>query len=166
MTTPSIQETYKRISKLKSLTIFQWNFDNLPVRFNWGNNRIRPALLHLLHLPTLTHFKMTEINDFVVSDLIPCVNLKYLDIGIYTTVAAENSFPAAFPEHSIRLNEFKSGNGTSADAIMKLCSARRPDGLPIIDFGSLSKLTMNEGGASRELLRHCHGLTDLNISCK
>ena len=44
------------------------------------------VLLYLLHLPTLTHFKVTVINDFVVLDLIPFINLKYLDIGIYTTL--------------------------------------------------------------------------------
>ena len=47
----SIQESLKRISKLKFLAI--WNHNNL--EFNWDNDPIRPALLHLLHLPTLTH---------------------------------------------------------------------------------------------------------------
>ena len=136
------------------------------------DNPIRPALLQLLHLPTLTHLQVTRIWDFVVSDLIPCVNLKYLNIGNYTTVAAENlnTFPATLPEHSIQLNEFVARPRTST-AIMKLCTARRPDGQPIIDFGSLSKITVtferpNEGEASQELFRRCHSLTNVSISCK
>jgi hypothetical protein len=110
------------------------------------------------------------INDFILSDLVPCVNLKYLDIGHDTTVAAENTFPATLPEHSIQLNEFTAGLGISA-VIMKLCTARRPDGQPIIDFESLSKIAVNvthpsEGKASKELFRRCHALNDVNMSCK
>jgi hypothetical protein len=49
-------------------------------------------------------FEMTRMKEFVVSDLIPCVNLKYLDIG-YTTVAGKTTLHAALPYHSIQLNE-------------------------------------------------------------
>ena len=157
--------SFKQISRLEFLTI---SYSGL--RLDWSNDTIRLALLHLLHLPTLTHFEMPHIDNFVVSDLIPCTNLKYLDIGLFTTVAAEKIFPAALPQHSIKLNEFAAGNGTS-DAIMKLCTAFRPDGQPIIDFGSLSKITLvieqpNEGEASEELLRRCHVLTNVTIFCK
>ena len=163
---PSIQDSLKRISRLEFLKIW----DNDWPRLSWSNYPIRPALLHLLHLPTLTHFEVTNINDFVVSDLIPCVNLKYLDIGYNISVADKNTFPAALPEHSIQPNEFVVGIGTSS-AIMKLCTAQRPDGQPIIDFGSLSKIRADfeepDGCmASQELFRRCHSLTDAHISCK
>ena len=162
----SIQESLKRISRLEFLTVRP----HPGCELDWSNNPIRPALLHLLHLPTLTHLSVTNIKDFVVSDLIPCVNLKYLDIGRYTTGAAEFTFHAALPEHLIQLNEFVAGI-KSPTAIMKLCTARRPDGQPIIDFGSLSKITMEienpyEVEASQELFRHCHFLTNVDISCK
>ena len=56
-------------------------------------------------------------------------------------------------------------------AFLPICTARRPDGQPIIDFGSLSKITVsferpNEGEASQELFRRCHGFTNVSISCK
>ena len=170
-----LEDLFKRITKLKSLSI--WN--DFYAEFHWDENPIRPALLHLLHLPTLTYFRMNRIDYFIVSDLTPCVNLKYLDIGVDSTVvpADENTFPEVLPESSIQLNEFESGNGTSA-LIMELCSARRPDGLPIIDFRSLSKLRVcpalleerydgvEDLDISRELLRHCHVLIDVTISCK
>ena len=113
---------------------------------------------------------MSNVINFVVSDLLPCVNLKYLDIGLSTTVAAENAFPAALPEHSIQPNEFVAWSRTSG-AIMKLCTARPPDGQPIVDFGSLSKITLNiqepnQSEASQELLRRCHVLTNAKICCK
>ena len=166
LTSPSIQESFKQISRLEFLTVRHYNRP----KFEWSNNSFRSALLHLLHLPTLTHFKMTNINNFVVSDLIPCVNLKYLDLGLRTTGAAETTFPAVLPEHSIQPNQFVAGFGTST-AIMKLCTARRPDGQPIVDFGSLSKIRVtlekpDEGEASQELFRRCHVLTNVEISCK
>ena len=164
---PSFQESLKRISRLKFLTVWHYDYTNIP-RHNWSNNPVRPALLHLLHLPTLTHLKLST-KGFVVSDLIHCVNLKYLEIE-YTTMAAGNTFPATLPEHSIQLNEFVARFKTGY-AIRKLYSARRPDGQPIIDFGSLSKIKVDielpiEGEASLELFRHCHSLTNVSVSCK
>ena len=98
LSSPFIEDSLKRISKLEFLVIWHHYWRT----FDWSNNPIRPALLRLLHLPTLTRFEVSNIDNFVVSDLIPCVNLKYLYIGIYTTLAAENTYPAAFPENSIR----------------------------------------------------------------
>ena len=176
LTSPLIQESLKRISKLESLTVrYRVQYRGRSARhitpaFNWGDNPIRPVLLHLLHLPTLIQFKVDNVRNFVVSDLIPCVNLKHLNIGIYTTGAAETTFPAALPEYSIQLNEFVAEIGTGA-VITKLCTAQRPDARPLINFGSLSKITMflekpNEGEAARELFRRCQTLTDVRISCK
>ena len=172
LTSPSIQESLKRISKLESLTVRYRgrSAHHITPGFNWSDNPIRPALLHLLHLPTLIQFKVDNVRNFVVSDLIPCVNLKHLNVGIYTTGAAETTFPEALPEHSIQLNEFVAEIGTGA-AITKLCTAQRPDARPLIDFGSLSKITMflekpDEGEAARELFRRCQTLTDARISCK
>ena len=104
---PSIQESFKRITRLEFLTVRR----HFPSRLDgqWSNYPIRPALLQLLHLPTLTHFKAMSINKFVVSDLIPCVNLKYLEIDRFTSVADEYTFPATLPKHSIQLNEFYHG---------------------------------------------------------
>ena len=161
---PSIQESLKQISRLKFLNV------QAESSLDWSNNPIRPVLLHLLHLPTLTHFIMNNIKKFVVSDLIPCVNLKYLDVSALRIVAAENTFPATFPGHSIQLNEFVAENESPA-AIMKLWTARRPDGQPIIDFKSLSKISVDiydsyDCEASQELFRHCRALTNVYITCK
>ena len=164
---PSFQESLKRISRLKFLRVQPRH--GISPTLNWSNNLIRPLLLHLLHLPTLTHFKVNNVNGFVVSDLIPCVNLKHLDIGLMT-VAAKNTFPATLSEHSIQLNKLVAQTGAPS-TIMKLCTVRRPDGHPIIDFGSLSNIKVdidkpNEGEASQELFRHCHVLTNVRITCK
>ena len=82
---------------------------------------------------------------------------------------AGNTFPATLPEHSIQLNEFVAGFGTSY-AVMNLSTARRPDGQPVIDFGSLSKITVGGGlflgEARQELFSLCHSLTNVHLSCK
>ena len=164
----SIQESLKRISRLEFLSVRYYNWQAL----DWSNNPFHPALLHLLHLPTLTHFVVINISVFALSDLIPCANLKYLDFS-YFSIAAENTFPVTMPEHSIQLNEFAAGSGTSAATVMKFCSTRHPDGQPIIDFGSLSKIKVHFtlGGSSQrrplqELFKHCRALTNVSISCK
>ena len=158
----SIQESLKRISRLESLTVWQDCWSNV----DW-NNPIRPALLQLLHSPTLTHFTV-DINRFVLSDLIPCVNLKYLHIGNNLTVAAKNTFPAVLPELSIQLNELVAATGSPG--VIMLCTARRPDGRPIIDFESLSKIKVNleeinGSKVSQELFGRCPVLTKAHISC-
>ena len=69
---------------------------------------------------------------------------------------AGNTFPATLPEHSIQLNEFVAGFGTSY-AVMNLST--RPDGQPVINFGSLSKITVGGGlflaEARQELFSLC-----------
>ena len=140
LSSPSIQESMERISRLEFLSL-RAPLVYPTVKLYW-NNPFRPALLHLLHL---THFKVDDLNLFALSDLIPCVKLNFLDIG-YTSrsefVAAENTFPSTLPRHSIQLNEFvaRSRLGASASAITKLCTARRPDGQPIIDFVSVQDI--------------------------
>ena len=151
-TSPLIQECLKRISRLQFLAVRHYNMQKL----DWSSNHLRPALLHLLHLPTLTHFKVFAIDKFVASDLAPCVNLKKLDIGNHTTGTATNTFDAALPHPSIQLNEFVSGI-RNPTAIMNLCIAQHPDGQPVIDFTSLAKIRVavekdNDILASEELL--------------
>ena len=57
----SIQESLKQISRLEFLSIRYhcWK------RLNWCYDPIRPALLHLLHLPTLTHFEVSNFSYWI-----------------------------------------------------------------------------------------------------
>ena len=77
MTSPSIQESLNRISRLKFLTVRHGN----GARLDWSNSPIRPALLHLLHLPTLTRFNINDFDNFVISDLIPTSSTWISDCG-------------------------------------------------------------------------------------
>ena len=160
-----IQECLKRINRLQSLAI-QWT-----LKLDWSSD-LWPSLLHLLHLPTLFHFKITEIDKFVASDLVPCINLKTLEIGCYMnlTATATDTFLPTLPDCSIQLNEFISGT-RNATAIIDICTAQRPNGQPVIHFGSLAKISVviendRDIKASQELFRHCEQLADVHISCK
>ena len=165
----SIQECLKRINRLQSFAIQHYRSSGT-LKLDWSSNDLRPALLHLLHLPTLIHFKITEIDKFVASDLIPCVNLKTLEIGGDTNTTATDTFPPTLPDCSIQLNEFISRN-RSATIIMVICTAQRPDGQPVIHFSSLAKISVvieddRDIKPSQELFRRCEQLTDVHISCK
>ena len=105
-------ESLERISRLEFLSVRYHYWPGLTGNRSHNLNPIPQTLLYLLHLPTLTHFTMTGNNYFVVSDLIPCINLKYLDIDVYTTVAAETTFLAALPEHSNSANPYYQELGT------------------------------------------------------
>ena len=162
----SNQECLKRINRLQFLAIQNYR----ALKLDWSSNDLRPALLHLLHLPTLVHFKITEIDKFVASDLVPCTNLKILEIGRYTNLTATNTFSPTLPDSPIQLNEFISGT-RNAKAIMDICTAQRPDGKPVIGFSSLAKISVviekgRDMNASQELFRRCEQLTDVHISCK
>ena len=51
----SIQESLKQISRLEFLSVaLEKDSDTRREVVDWSDNPIRPALLHLLHLPTLT----------------------------------------------------------------------------------------------------------------
>ena len=103
---------------------------------------MRSALLHLVQLPTLSHFELRWITNFPVSDLIHSSSLKHLEID-YVDFAAEDVVPPSttpLPPQSVCLREY-SADLRSASATKKLVEAKRPDGLPIVDFTELTKVT-------------------------
>ena len=138
LTNESIQESLKRISKLRDLHINYGCNSPLDLSLDWSNNPLRPALLHLLHNPTLTHFGVNECKNFVVSDFIPCTNLKSLDLQFESLVTV-TTFPAAYPEHPAKLEVLYTHE---PNLVITLSQASRPDGQPIIDFSSLGHITV------------------------
>jgi hypothetical protein len=115
-------------------------------------------------------------DNFVPSDLIPCINLKKLVLGGETTGAVvvtglDTPSPGPnFPDHPVQLKEFISHSLAEGTAAMDICKTLRPDGQPIIDFGSLMKITFkvqdNNTEVSQQLFRRCEHLNEVHISCK
>jgi hypothetical protein len=136
-----IPRTLRKLTKLKSLTIWH-NTEN---KLKWGTHwPMRPALLHLMQLPTLSHLKLWWIENFPISDLIHSSSLKHLEIE-KVDFAEEDVVPpstAPLPRKSVLLREYNVGL-RSASATKKLVEAKRPDGLPVVDFTELTKVTAN-----------------------
>jgi hypothetical protein len=133
-----IPRTLGKLTKLKSLSIWN-NAGKFAWRTDWP---MRSALLLLMQLPTLSHLELRWITNFPVSDLIHSSSLKHLEID-YFNFAAEDVVPPSttpLPSKSVFLSEYNAGL-RSASATKKLVEAKRPDGLPIVDFTELTKVT-------------------------
>jgi hypothetical protein len=134
-----IPRTLGKLTKLKSLSIWHHTENKLVWTTNWP---MHSALLHLMQLPTLSYLELRWITNFPVSDLIHSSSLKHLEID-YIDFAAEDVVPPSttpLPPKSVCLREYNAGL-RSASATKKLIEAKRPDGLPIVDFTELTKVT-------------------------
>jgi len=142
-----ILHTFSKLTKLKSLTLWHHTENKLVWRTDWP---IHSALLHLMQLLTLSHLKLHWITNFPVSDLIHSSSLKHLEIE-YTEFAQEDVAPPTtpLPRTSVFLREYS--NGVRCRSTQKLVEAKRPDGLPVVDFTELTKVTAN-----------CDKLEDIN----
>lgn len=166
-TSPLIQVCLKKISRLQYLRV-QHHYRQ---KLDWSRNPLRPALLHLLHLPTLTHLRLFALDNFVLSDLLPCINLKNLEIERLTAVDwVDNTFSAAFRDHSVQLNHLSVGYRCS-EAVIKMCRAQRPDGRALFDFSFLTDISValdqtDDIEALQKLFERCGYLINITISCK
>ena len=166
-TSPLIQVCLKKISRLQYLRV-QHHYRQ---KLDWSRNPLRPALLHLLHLPTLTHLRLFALDNFVLSDLLPCINLKNLEIERLTAVDwVDNTFSAALHDHSVQLNHLSVG-GRCSEAVIKMCRAQRPDGRALFDFSFLTDISValdqtDDIEALQKLFERCGYLINITISCK
>ncbi|KDR76487.1 hypothetical protein GALMADRAFT_267571 [Galerina marginata CBS 339.88] len=160
---PTLHSALRLITRLQSLLIW-------PIYLNRGymfwNNSLRPALLHLLHLPTLVHLSLLSIRQFAVSDLTPCVNLKTLKMLNTTTVDAAENFSSALPLKSIRLENLIVMD--VGDSALELNKTRRSDGQFVIDLSDLVSvevhLRQSQGlETAQELFKRCGSLTSVCI---
>ncbi|KDR67720.1 hypothetical protein GALMADRAFT_146994 [Galerina marginata CBS 339.88] len=148
---PALPGILKQINKLESLSI------NWPGSLRqWSDNPLRSAMLHLLHLPTLIYLWLQDITDFVVSDLIPCSNLKVFDFCKIEAVELENPVASSVARRQVCLQRF-SAWGRSSTTILKLCRSLGSSGKTIFDFSSISCISFflyhpEELEATREFL--------------
>jgi len=157
----SLIQTFKKITHLQSLTLL--SYSEYPLE--WDYNPLRPALLHLLHVPTLLRFNISTANNFSFPDLMPCLNLKHLE---FDSIGFENPFSSIIPKNSLRLHKIKAGI-RSAEATSELCTLQCTDGKPFLDFESLVNLSSEIRGvddyeASQQLFGRCDHLIDAEIA--
>ncbi|KAF9478243.1 hypothetical protein BDN70DRAFT_994351 [Pholiota conissans] len=155
-----LQRTFQKISHLENLAI-----DREDGEFQWNDNSLRPALLHLLQSPTLCHLRLQNISDFLVADLFPCVSLRGLAFSAKFTVF--DSPDRRMPEGPLRLRRIKVGH--HVESIAKFFSLQCTDQKPFIDLEKLSDLSVgifsrSDIAHSRLLFSRCKRLSFARIS--
>ncbi|KAF9477069.1 hypothetical protein BDN70DRAFT_995229 [Pholiota conissans] len=144
-----------KMTQLKSFTIrcfgFKWN--NTP--------QLRPALLHILDLPTLVDFNLDGITGFYLEDLSRPKNLEEFGFDSVET----SKFPFASPDLPVKLRSMDIGSFCSA-TVFEICAKKCTNGQPFLDLATLQELTIRwfsdeDVDASFFLLSHCNALTSL-----
>ncbi|KIM43876.1 hypothetical protein M413DRAFT_26156 [Hebeloma cylindrosporum] len=157
---PSLPGILKTITKLQSLSIG----NSFRLDHPWRENCLRPALLHLLHLPTLLRLSISRIPHFDFADLISCTNLRELSIAHMEYVETEQSFPSTLSHTPIQLHCLSFCWGCSKT----ISVLGRPDTRPIFNFAVLASITLvledtKTFEASRELFQNCSQLIKVRI---
>jgi len=135
----------KVLGRLHHLQSFELKIEDLMAE-KWSTLRqpFRDALLRLIHLPSVSRLNISNIYDFPVTAFLPCINLADLALACIakptTTVASyENSSSAQ--ETSPQLQSFAFHMNSNSYA-MHLLNARRPNGVPVLDFSEVRILSV------------------------
>jgi hypothetical protein len=167
---PLLPSLLRTISHLEYLRITS-AIDNFE-KFDWTDidPMLQSALLHLMHLPTLTHFVVIRARNIPISALAPCINLEQLDIR-YITVAPldpSSSLQTSRPE-TPRILHFRIDS--SQTAVGRLLRARWKDGHPVLDFTHIKSLVLDfdifqDVQLTQELFENIKNLEELKINAQ
>ncbi|KAF9473135.1 hypothetical protein BDN70DRAFT_925315 [Pholiota conissans] len=150
------------VTRLRSLHLLNGASKHL---FMWDNNVLRPALLQILHVPTLTTLSLFQIHRFLVEDLAPCVNLEKLKCyDVKATTPPSSAHARSFSPIQFRDISFDGKSDGMARRMHAVCAGREP----WVDISRLSILsyTMKSGDSLKaffNLLGQCHHLCSLNL---
>ncbi|KAF8149960.1 hypothetical protein B0H34DRAFT_802090 [Crassisporium funariophilum] len=137
---PSLPTFLLKITKLKSLFLCACGRMSTA---NWSklSEAIRRALLHLMHLPTLTHLRLLMFfKNFPVSGIVSCNSLIGLDTeGVLLEI---DHLPTTSRTHMIQEYTMQMNSNTTRG----LLSTKLANGDPAFDFTMLRKLTLTCGG--------------------
>ncbi|KIM35767.1 hypothetical protein M413DRAFT_32231 [Hebeloma cylindrosporum] len=159
----SLPSILKKITRLESLMIgWPW------MECKWRKNRLRSAILHLLHLPTLIRLEISRIHDFAFPDLIPCTNLREFSLRSTRSVETEHTSLPMLPHKPLKLQSLIFGVRCSTPMSM-IGTSLRGDGRPIFDLAAVASVKLvldqyNEFEASRNVFNHCSQLVNVDIS--
>ncbi|KIM40670.1 hypothetical protein M413DRAFT_166108 [Hebeloma cylindrosporum] len=127
------------LTSLESLTIYE--------PLNWRSLQwpVRNALLRLMYLPTLTHLRLCDIDNFLVTDLIHAANLRRLEVrdtSFFKGSTVAPPTPKVLPAKSIRLRELVLSPRMNSSGIEEIANAKCSDGLPLIDPTELTTISV------------------------
>ncbi|EDQ98474.1 uncharacterized protein LACBIDRAFT_300228 [Laccaria bicolor S238N-H82] len=138
------------LGKLHHLQSFELVIGDPITAVMWNALRqpLRDALLHLIQLPSLSRLAISDIHDFPTTVFFPCMNLADLSLNYITkpTMAVSHEEDISASEAAPQLQSFASSLDRGSYA-MHLLNARRPNGVPVLDF---SKVRMLSVEADRE----------------
>ncbi|KAF9483063.1 hypothetical protein BDN70DRAFT_929559 [Pholiota conissans] len=165
----ALVDIFKKINQLQALTLRCSRSSQSfleRIQFDWDNNPLRPGLLHLLHLPTIVSFNLLAIENFLVSDLIPCANLKQIrfsDLSISSAFPSESKPIIGSPIQPLSLF----GGTKSASIFTEMYAMRCADGSPFFDFSGLTTLAYPMAESQdleglRHILSRCENLVNLS----
>ena len=130
---------------------------------------LRSTLLHLMYLPTLTHFVITSMRNIPISAFVPCINLEQLNIRYITLAPFEDQSPSLQMSRpkTPRILHFR--NILSPTAVESLLRAKWKDGRPVLDFTHLKTLALGfdmfqDAQLTRELFENVSYLEELQIN--
>ncbi|KAF9473139.1 hypothetical protein BDN70DRAFT_900001 [Pholiota conissans] len=150
----------KKIRRLKSLTICS----SFRTQSIWNDHCLRPALLHLLHLPSLIDFRLTDFDNFVVAELMPRLSFEeFSHAGSITRPISASDLPVA----PINFRQMSLGPFISP-ALAHFGAARCTDGRSFMNFGTLTDISIALNSfadlqALRDFLVHCPQLVTVHI---
>ena len=127
------------------------------------DSSLTSALLHLMHLPTISHINLSYIKNFPLSSLTSSVNLHQLDINHLRLDSAEIIVPL---EMMPQIREFLVSE--SSQVTTKLLHAKTQDGRPAFNFMDLRRfkftISSNEDlQITRYLLQNARLLEKLHL---
>ena len=138
---PNFLRSIPRLNRLK-ITIPKTNLDS----HDWKkmDSSLTSALLHLMHLPTINRIDLIGIENFPLSSLITCINLRRLNIASLPMRHAhdedDDSFEIFQSEVMPKLREFHTSR--SSVQTRKLLRAKMQDGRPAFNLMNLRRLSL------------------------
>ncbi|KAF8805740.1 hypothetical protein BYT27DRAFT_7339600 [Phlegmacium glaucopus] len=174
---PDIESRYffsrvpQQLTSLQSLTVSNSFYSVLD--WNLVSSSMHRSLLDLMHLPTLKYLHLGKMKNFLISDLIPCSNLKHLSVHELCIVsvsedgdADDGAASSSLCHKPLQLQVFDLQTDSLED--LKLLEAKFSDGRPILDFTGMEKLFINFGwpGAAvplQEIFKRSRELQDIHL---
>ena len=138
-----LDQVVRQLTRLKSLSISMY-ISPVGDSLNWNDicSSMQNSLLYLIHLPTLRDLYLETINDFPISNLITCTNLKYLYLGDLQITDELDEAASSMSGNLMQLQELAIGE-SGLDISADLLELRCPDGRPGLDLTCLEKISIS-----------------------
>jgi hypothetical protein len=110
--------------------------------WNTLDSSLTSAFLHLMHLPTINHIELSNIENFPLPSLSPSVNLHRLDL-LFLFPPGEDVSPGIIVQSEMmpKIREFNTSWSTRLTT--KLIHSKMQDEQPAFNFVDLRKLSMS-----------------------